>query len=189
MAQEIERKFLVRSDAWKVAAPEVGPTASNAAAPEAGTTGVHIRQGYLSTSSTRSVRVRTIGARATLTVKGNKVGPRATEFEYPIPLEDARELLNQLCLRPLIEKTRYDIPGPDGHLWEVDEFHGENAGLVVAEIELSHEEQEFARPPWLGKEVTDDPRYLNTNLVERPFSTWNREEGARDEPWPASHGG
>ena len=168
MAHEIERKFLVRSDAWR------------ADASKAGVSGVRIRQGYLSTSAARSVRVRTAGERATLNVKGNKVGPRATEFEYPIPFRDALQLLEELCRRPPIEKTRYDIPAPDGHIWEVDEFHGENTGLVVAEIELSHEDQAFTRPDWLGEEVTEDPRYLNTNLVERPFSTWDREEGSRD---------
>lgn len=168
MAHEIERKFLVRSDAWR-------PDAS-----KAGVSGVRIRQGYLSTAATRSVRVRTAGERATLNVKGNKVGPRATEFEYPIPFRDALQLLEELCRRPPIEKTRYDIPAPDGHIWEVDEFHGENTGLVVAEIELSHEDQAFTRPDWLGEEVTEDPRYLNTNLVERPFSTWDREARSRD---------
>lgn len=168
MACEIERKFLVRSDAWR------------SAASKAGASGVHIRQGYLSTSTARSVRVRTAGPRATLTVKGGKVGPRASEFEYSIPLSDARQMLDQLCRRPLIEKTRHHIPAPDRLLWEVDEFHAENAGLVVAEIELSHEEQTFARPAWLGEEVTDDPRYLNTNLARRPFTTWDREEGLRE---------
>jgi adenylate cyclase len=168
MAHEIERKFLVRSDAWR------------ADASKAGVSGVRIRQGYLSTSTTRSVRVRTAGERATLNVKGNKVGPRATEFEYSIPLEDALQMLGELCRRPHIEKTRYDIPGPDGLIWEVDDFHAENAGLVVAEIELSHEDLAFARPDWLGEEVTDDPRYLNTSLAERPFTTWEREEGSRD---------
>ena len=186
MAREIERKFLVRSDAWR------------AAASKAGAPGVRILQGYLSTSNTRSVRVRTAGEHATLTVKGAKVGLRASEFEYAIPLADARQMLDQLCRRPLIRKTRYnipvpdntpvpddtpvpndtpvpdDIPAPGGHIWEVDEFHAENAGLVVAEIELSHEHQTFARPVWIGAEVTNDPRYLNTNLVERPFATWNR---------------
>lgn len=168
MAHEIERKFLVRSDAWR------------ADASKAGVSGVRIRQGYLSTSAARSVRVRTAGERATLNVKGNKVGPRATEFEYPIPLRDALQLLEELCRRPPIEKTRYDIPAPDGHIWEVDEFHGENTGLVVAEIELSHEDQAFTSPDWLGEEVTEDPRYLNTNLVERPFTTWDREARSRD---------
>lgn len=168
MAHEIERKFLVRSDAWR------------AAASRAGATGVRIRQGYLTTSNARSVRVRTAGERATLNVKGNKVGPRASEFEYAIPLGDAMQMLGELCRRPFIEKTRYDIPGPDGHIWEVDEFHAENAGLMVAEIELSREDQTFAHPQWLGDEVTDDPRYLNTNLAERPFSIWEREESSRD---------
>ncbi len=168
MAHEIERKFLVRSDAWR------------AAASRSGVTGVRIRQGYLSTSDTRSVRVRTAGEGATLNVKGKKVGPRASEFEYSIPLGDAIQMLGELCRRPFIEKTRYDIPGPDGHVWEVDEFHEENAGLVVAEIELSHEDQTFAHPQWLGEEVTDDPSYLNTNLVERPFTTWDREDDSRE---------
>ncbi len=161
MAYEIERKFLVRSGgAWRVAAAK------------AGATGVRIRQGYLSSGITRSVRVRTAGERATLCVKGGKVGLRATEFEYPIPLADARRMLDRLCVRPLIEKTRYDIPAPDGHVWEVDEFHAENAGLVVAELELSREDQAFARPDWLGEEVSDDPRYLNVNLVASPFVSW-----------------
>ena len=168
MAQEIERKFLVRSDAWR------------AAAAKAGTAGVRIRQGYLSTTSTRSVRVRTLGERATLNVKGNKVGPRASEFEYSIPFEEAIQMLGELCRRPLIRKTRYDIPEADGHIWEVDEFHAENAGLVVAEIELSHEDQTFTRPDWVGEEVTDDPRYLNTNLVARPFTTWDCGYGSQD---------
>lgn len=167
MAHEIERKFLVRSGAWR------------AEASQAGVSGIHIRQGYLSSSSTRSVRVRTAGERATLNVKGNKIGPRASEFEYSIPMEDALQMLGELCRHPLIDKTRHNIPGPDGHIWEVDEFHAENAGLVVAEIELSHEDQMFAHPQWLGKEVTDDPRYLNTNLAERPFTTWDRDEGSR----------
>lgn len=162
MAQEIERKFLVCSDAWRVDERK------------AAAAGVQIRQGYLSTSADRSVRVRTAGDRGTLTVKGSKVGPRASEFEYPVPLDDALQMLTELCHRPLIEKTRYNIPGPDGHLWEVDEFGAGNRGLVVAEIELSHEDQEFARPAWLGEEVTDDPRYLNSNLVERPFTKWGR---------------
>ena len=170
MAQEIERKFLVRSDAWR------------ADAWKAGVSGVRIRQGYLSASTARSVRVRTADERATLNVKGNKVGPRVSEFEYSIPLGDALQMLRELCRRPFIEKTRYHIAGPDGHLWEVDEFHAGNAGLVVAEIELSHEDQTFAHPAWLGDEVTDDPRYLNTNLAERPFTTWHREAGSRNQP-------
>ena len=166
MAQEIERKFLVRSGAWR------------ATASEAGVSGVRIRQGYLSTTPTRSVRVRTADQRATLNVKGNKIGPRASEFEYSIPLGDALQLLGGLCRRPLIEKTRFHIPASDGHVWEVDEFHAENAGLVIAEIELSHEEEAFIRPAWVGEEVTEDPRYLNTNLVERPFTSWGRQEGS-----------
>ncbi len=175
MAQEIERKFLVRSDAWRADA-----------------SAVRIRQGYLSASAARSVRVRTAGARATLAVKGAKTGPRVLEFEYPIPRRDALEMLDRLCRRPLIDKTRHRIRGPGGRLWEVDEFHAENAGLVVAEIELSHGKEEFARPDWLGAEVTDDPRYLNANLAERPFATWGRQaapssaaDPPREDPAPA----
>ncbi len=154
MAQEIERKFLVAGDAWRDLAE-----------------GVVYRQGYLSTDSDRTVRVRTVGAKGTLTVKGITVGATRTEFEYEIPVADADAMLDALCMRPLIEKTRRKIPF-DGLVWEVDEFAGDNDGLVVAEVELSHEDQEFELPDWIGEEVTHDPRYYNANLIAHPFNTW-----------------
>ncbi len=153
MAIEIERKFLVRGDGWR----GLGEA-------------VPYRQGYLCTDPERVVRVRTMGERAVITVKGLRVGASRPEFEYPIPLDDARRLLD-LCLRPVLEKTRTRILLGD-LVWEVDEFRGANAGLVTAECELEREDQPIARPDWLGDEVTGDPRYGNSNLVARPFSTW-----------------
>ena len=157
MALEIERKFLVTSDAWRT----VG--------------GVTTRQGYLSRVPGRTVRVRVAGDAAWLTIKGITTGAARAEFEYEIPLDDARALL-RLCDGPLIEKTRHVVPFR-GFDWEVDEFHGANAGLVVAEIELESPEEAFERPAWLGAEVTDDHRYFNASLVEHPYSTWPERTG------------
>ncbi len=154
MAQEIERKFLVTGDAWRELAE-----------------GTMYRQGYLSTVEDRTVRVRTVGAKGYLTVKGITVGATRTEFEYEIPVADADTMLDELCIRPLIEKTRHKIPF-DGLVWEVDEFAGDNDGLVVAEVELSHEDQELRLPNWIGEEVTGDPRYYNANLVVHPYKAW-----------------
>lgn len=154
MVQEIERKFLVTSDHWR----------QNAA-------GIRVRQGFLSTKPSRTVRVRVAGDRGTLTIKGKTVGATRDEFEYDIPCEQAEQLLDTLCLRPLIEKVRY-LVREGAHTWEVDVFEGENAGLVVAEIELQREDEVFERPGWLGREVTDDPRYFNANLVRNPYRTW-----------------
>ena len=154
MAQEIERKFLVVGDAWRALAE-----------------GVVYRQGYLSTDADRTLRVRTVGAKGYLTVKGITVGATRTEFEYEIPVADADAMLDELCLRPIIEKTRHKIPF-DGLVWEVDVFAGDNDGLVVAEVELASEDQEFRRPDWIGEEVTDDPRYYNANLVAHPYKAW-----------------
>ena len=154
MATEIERKYLLKNDGWR-----------------AGAEGVLYRQGYLSTAAERNVRVRTIGERAYLTVKGKGEGITRLEFEYEIPLADGEAMLDRLCHRPLIEKVRYKIEH-GGLVWEVDEFRGDNAGLVVAEVELESEDQVFAAPPWVGEEVTADPRYLNANLVRRPYTTW-----------------
>ncbi len=152
MAIEIERKFLVTGDAWRSSSP------------------TYYSQGYLNSEKTRTVRVRIAGAQAFLTVKGLSKGASRAEFEYPIPVEDARQLL-ELCEQPLIEKYRHEIFYA-GFLWEVDEFLGENFGLVVAEIELPDEGAEFARPDWLGNEVTGDSRYFNSSLVQKPFSLW-----------------
>lgn len=154
MAKEIERKFLVADDSWRI---------NHAGKP--------YRQGYLSTAKERTVRVRTAGEKAFLTVKGPNSGAARSEYEYQIPLADANEMLDHLCERPLIEKTRYRIPY-ENLVWELDEFSGENRGLVVAEIELKDENQRFSCPPWLGREVTDDPRFYNVNLVSNPYSKW-----------------
>ena len=154
MAIEIEKKFLVQSDDWKK-----------------GVKGILYRQGYLSTHKERTVRIRTEGNQAVLTIKGLTVGASRPEFEYPIPFEHAIQMLDQLCEKPLIEKSRYKIPHKD-HIWKVDEFLGLNRGLIVAEIELQSEDETFEKPGWIGKEVTADPRYFNSNLVTSPFSTW-----------------
>jgi adenylate cyclase len=152
--KEIEHKFLVVSDAWKK-----------------GAAGKAVRQGFLSIDPDRTVRVRVVEDAAFLTIKGRRVGPEAFEFEYPIPVVDGEFLLEQLCLRPLIEKTRYRVEF-GGLVWEIDEFHGLNEGLVVAEVELESPDQPFAKPDWVGKNVTDDHRYSNARLVERPYSSW-----------------
>ena len=156
MALEIERKFLVVGTEWRALA-----------------TGVLYRQGYLSSVKERVVRVRTIGTDAFLTIKGQTSGVTRLEFEYPIPLADATVMLDTLCERPLIAKTRYRIP-IGAHTWEVDEFHEENDGLIVAELELPDAGATFERPPWVGEEVSGDPRYFNANLVEHPFRSWSR---------------
>ncbi|PLX82826.1 MAG: adenylate cyclase [Desulfuromonas sp.] len=160
MGVEIERKFLVRGDAWR-----------------AGAEGIPVRQGYLSVDPPRAVRVRQTGKRGFLTIKGKTEGISRTEFEYPIPLEDAEELLEHLCLRPLIEKVRYRVPHA-GLLWEVDEFLGENTGLILAEVELESAAQEVPLPPWAGREVSEDPRYFNAALARHPFTDWE----AKGEP-------
>ena len=154
MGIEIERKFLVVDSRWKsLGTPEL------------------LRQGYLNAEPERTVRVRVQGEQAWLTIKGRSEGAARAEWEYPIPLNDANELLDRLCLQPFVEKTRTRVP-LGGHVWEVDEFLGANAGLVVAEIELASEEEHFEKPDWIGAEVTGDPRYYNSSLIKRPFKTW-----------------
>lgn len=154
MGIEIERKFLVTGDEWRSMA-----------------TGVFYCQGYLCLEKERTVRVRIAGEQAFLTIKGRSSGISRMEYEYPIPLEDARVLLDQLCVQPVIEKKRYRVHY-QGFIWEVDEFFGENEGLRVAEIELAAEDQEFAKPSWVGEEVSSDRRYANAGLVKNPYSTW-----------------
>jgi CYTH domain-containing protein len=153
MPVEIERKFLLKDDGWRGA-----------------WTAHPIRQGYLTNGDSTTVRIRVNGARAFITVKGEAGGPMRSEFEYEIPPAHAEEML-RLCRRPLIEKTRYDIPIA-GQLWQVDEFAGDNAGLVIAEAELTHPRQKLDLPPWIGLEVTADVRYRNSYLARHPFSTW-----------------
>ena len=152
MGIEIERKFLVVGDAWRQAP------------------GTAYAQGYLNRDKQRTVRVRVVEDAAWLTVKGASVGATRAEFEYPIPVADAHELL-ALCDGPLVRKLRRVVVHA-GATWEIDEFEGDNAGLVVAEIELASEETHFEPPPWLGAEVTHDARYFNSNLAAAPYSTW-----------------
>lgn len=154
MAKEIERKFIVDTSRWS---------------PQG--LGMRVRQGYLPTSGKTAVRVRITGEGAWLTLKGENKGPVRSEFEYPVPISDAHQILDELCERPFIEKTRYLVDYA-GATWEVDVFEGENAGLVIAEIELTSENQKINLPSWVLNEVTDDPRYYNVNLVSRPFSAW-----------------
>jgi adenylate cyclase len=152
MAVEIERKFLVTGTEWRQ-----GPS-------------TRLSQGYLNRDKERTVRVRIAGASAFLTVKGASRGASRAEFEYAIPLEDAEQLLH-LSDGPVVEKIRH-VVDHQGLTWEVDEFLGDNLGLVVAEVELSSESQAFEKPAWVGEEVTDDPRYFNSSLATRPYRTW-----------------
>lgn len=154
MGIEIERKFLVADTACLAGAP-----------------GRRLQQAYVSDDGHASVRVRLDGDRAFLTIKAGRDTLSRLEFEYPIPPADARELLDRVCRGPRIDKTRYDVI-VDGSHWEIDVFHGDNAGLVVAEIELPDAGAAFARPAWLGAEITDDPRYLNVNLARHPWRRW-----------------
>ncbi len=153
MGKEIERKFLVCGEGYRCVP------------------GTPYRQGYLSSVKERVVRVRTAGTKGFLTIKGVSVGVTRAEFEYEIPFDEANALLDDICERPLIEKTRYKVPFA-GLVWEVDEFHGDNAGLVVAEVELSAEGQAFDKPSWVGEEVSGDPRYFNSNLLKSPYCSW-----------------
>jgi len=155
MGTEIERKFLVRNDNWRALAQ-----------------GMPYRQGYIMANPDCTVRVRIAGNQGYLTIKGATTGISRAEYEYDIPLEDAAQLLDTLCQPPLIEKTRYRIPAAAGLVWEVDEFAGENQGLIIAEIELPNAEQPVELPDWIGPEVSDDPRYSNSNLAKHPFRRW-----------------
>lgn len=155
MAQEIERKFLLTNEVWR----------------EQADSGQRMRQGYLVGAAHASIRVRSAGDQAWLNIKSATLGVERLEYEYAIPLRDAEEMLEQLCEWPLIEKTRYEVKWGE-QTWEIDVFEGDNAGLVVAEIELTDPQQEFEQPPWLGAEVSDDPRYYNVCLVKHPYSQW-----------------
>jgi len=154
MGVEIERKFLLLGDAWR----RLGQP-------------VLLRQGYLCSEPMRTVRVRIEGDQGRLTIKSKSTGATRGEWEYAIPLQEAEELLDRLCERPLVEKYRRRIDYA-GFTWEVDEFLGENAGLVVAEIELPDEDTVYDKPDWIGQEVTGDKRYYNSSLIRSPYSTW-----------------
>jgi len=154
MGTEIERKFLLKGDEWR----NLGK-------------GVHYRQGYLNSAKERTVRVRTINEKGFLTVKGITVGATRVEYEYEIPKDDCNAMLDDLAEKPIIEKSRYKVEY-NGLIWEIDEFFGENQGLIVAEVELESEDQKFEKPEWVGEEVTGDPRYFNSNLINHPYTKW-----------------
>lgn len=155
MGTEIERKFLVADDSWRTVA----------------TSSSRIRQGYLCVDPSRTVRVRIAGDRAWLTIKGASHGAVRSEYEYALPVTDAQAMLDRLCRPGQVDKTRHLVP--HGALtFEVDEFHGDNAGLVLAEIELDAADTHVDLPAWIASEVTGDPRYFNAHLVQHPFRTW-----------------
>jgi adenylate cyclase len=158
--REIERKFLLKSDAWRAVATRVE----------------RMTQGYIAGGARASVRVRVAGDYAAINIKSGGLVASRLEYEYPIPVVEARELLD-LCVSPLIDKTRHFVPFA-GFEWEIDEFHGENAGLIVAELELDHEDQEFERPDWIGAEVTHLERYYNVRLAKHPYREWAESERA-----------
>jgi len=155
MGREIERKFLVKGEGWR----------------EAATRQTRMRQGYLSDGMSRSIRVRLEGNRAAINIKSSRDGIQRLEFEYPVPVEDAVAMLDHVALKPLIEKTRYEVP-VGAHLWEVDVFEGANSGLIVAEVELGSVDEAFERPDWAGEEVSHDHRYYNVSLRENPYKNW-----------------
>jgi len=154
MPQEIERKFLLANDEWKA---EVDRT-------------VAMKQGYLNSDKERTVRIRIAGERAFLTIKGPVTGVTRPEFEYEVPINDGLSMM-ELCEQPVIEKMRNYVDART-HTWEIDVFFGENLGLVVAEIELTSEIEDFVAPSWLGIEVSSDSRYFNSSLISNPFSSW-----------------
>jgi adenylate cyclase len=158
MGKEIERKFLLANDTWKENAQ-----------------GYLFRQGYIiNRKPGQTVRVRTCNNSGFLTIKGKSTGISRLEFEYPIPLDDANSLLDHLCEQPILEKIRYFVEYK-GFTWEIDEFLGDNAGLLVAEIELEAEDQPFPKPHWIGEEVSGDIRYFNSSLIRNPYKYWGKK--------------
>ncbi|HOV25315.1 MAG TPA: CYTH domain-containing protein [Pseudobacteroides sp.] len=155
MGSEIERKFLLKGTDYKNDSE-----------------GVLYKQGYICSGNGKVVRVRIAGSKGYITIKGPHIGIKRAEYEYEIPLNDAEEMLETLCTKPIIEKHRYKV-SYEGFVWEIDEFHGENEGLVVAEIELDSENQQFSIPKWIGKEVTGESKYYNSSLTKNPYSKWN----------------
>jgi len=155
VAIEIERKFLLENDSWRASVSK----------------SINYRQGYLNSDEHSSVRVRVSDDTAKLNIKSATIGSQRQEYEYDIPLADAHELLTTLCHKPLVEKTRHLVVIKQ-HTWEIDEFEGENAGLIVAEIELSAVDEAFDKPNWVGEDVTEDIRYYNNQLSKKPYTTW-----------------
>lgn len=160
MAKEIERKFLVDFEMLKSSGLLIE--------------GNPIKQAYIQTVGLTAVRLRVKGVKAFLTIKGANKGVTRAEFEYAIPVEDANAMIQDLCSGPIVEKIRYEIKSiqNSNHVWEVDVFEGENKGLVVAELELADENEDFERPKWLGEEVSGDAKYYNSNLLENPYCNW-----------------
>lgn len=156
MAIEVEHKFLLKNNHWR---HQISHS-------------IKYSQGYLSSQPTCSIRIRISDNQAWLNIKSATIGSYRREYEYEIPLSDADEILHELCVKPLIEKNRHFVIC-EGYTWEIDEFYGDNAGLIVAEIELSEIGQPFEKPEWLGQEVTYDLRYYNNNLALHPYSEWN----------------
>lgn len=156
MGKELERKFLVKDNSFKKLS-----------------TGKLYKQGYISSNPDSTVRIRIVGNKGFLTIKNKGNGLARDEFEYEIPFTDAEEILQKICQKPFIEKTRY-LYNYKGHTWEIDEFHGENEGLIVAEIELENEDENFEIPEWIGEEVTYDNKYFNSNLFKNPYKNWNK---------------
>jgi CYTH domain-containing protein len=150
---EIERKYLVTNNNYKSGTP------------------IRISQGYICSEENRVVRVRIKGDKAYLTIKNATIGFARNEYEYEISVADAEAMLHNTCQQPIIDKTRY-ILEYKGFIWEVDEFHGDNEGLVVAEIELENKNQQFELPDFIGEEVTDDARYYNACLFKNPYKNW-----------------
>lgn len=157
MGMEIERKFLVNKSAWENA--QQGENA-------------RICQAYLANDEHKVVRIRIYGNQAFITIKAHLAGMSRAEYEYPIPMQDAEEMIDNLTVKR-IEKTRHRV-NCNGKLWDVDVFEGENEGLLVAEIELEYENEVFEKPDWVGEEVTDDIRYYNASLIQNPYRSWNR---------------
>ncbi len=155
MAVEIEHKFLLANDEWRNHIQK----------------SVYYKQGYFSSQPTSSIRVRIADKQAWLNIKSAVIGTHRQEYEYEIPCADANEIIEALCAKPLVEKVRHFVSN-DKHLWEIDEFEGDNKGLIVAEIELAAIGETFLKPAWLGAEVTHELRYYNNNLVKHPYSKW-----------------
>ncbi len=158
MAKEIERKFLVTGTDYRSGQRTL------------------FKQGYLSIDPAHTIRVRISDKKAFLTIKGMTKGIERMEYEYQIPVTDAEEMLENLCKQTIIEKYRYVLPAGNGLKWEVDEFLGANAGLVVAEIELRHSDEQVSLPQWLGREVSGEERFYNSNLSQHPFCEWDEKE-------------
>ncbi len=165
MGIEIEHKFLLRNSHWRQQVER----------------STRMRQGYLTSDARCSVRVRVANSQGFLNLKSGTVGIQRSEYEYPIPLAEAEEILDTLCEKPLLEKTRHFLHF-DEHLWEIDEFEGKNAGLIVAELELRRPDESFARPDWLGAEVSHDLRYYNSQLTRHPYQDWPERASQNAEP-------